>query len=91
MSATCKNAINAVETTNAAAATAKSAIASSTGALTEAFQRATNLSHKLNSIVKIKYTDNPGKLAAYIVASHLERQARPNKAETPNKPANPTK
>ncbi|MFN0139122.1 MAG: hypothetical protein ACKVQW_03410 [Pyrinomonadaceae bacterium] len=47
--------------------------AAATGGLFDMARRGMGLSRKLNSIVRIKYTDNPAKLAAWTLASHLER------------------
>lgn len=68
--------INAFEQSSAAADSATEAHSGATGALAAAFRQGIKLSGKLNSIVKIKYRDNAGKLASWTVASHLERAAR---------------
>jgi hypothetical protein len=44
-----------------------------TGGLTYAIGRGMDVSRKLDAIVKIKYRNNPAKLSAWAVASHLER------------------
>lgn len=47
--------------------------AAATGGLTDAARRGMKVSRRLNSIVRIKYANNSKKLAAWTVASHLER------------------
>lgn len=56
--------------------------AAATGGLTDAARRGMANSRKLNAIVRIKYQNNPQKLAAWTVASHLDR--------APKKPKPPT-
>ncbi|HEX8246881.1 MAG TPA: hypothetical protein VF599_01760 [Pyrinomonadaceae bacterium] len=65
--------IDAFEQAAEAADSAGESHAEATGALTEAFKRGMTLTRKLEAIVKIKYRDNAGKLAAWTSASHLER------------------
>lgn len=65
--------IAAFETASASADSAEESHAEATGGLADAFRRGTALSKKLAAIVKIKYRDNAGKLASFVVASHLER------------------
>ncbi|HVE56554.1 MAG TPA: hypothetical protein VNB22_06975 [Pyrinomonadaceae bacterium] len=50
-----------------------------TGGLTAAFQEAGILSRRLNAIVQNKYIDNPQKLAAWSIASHLEAAPKRSK------------
>lgn len=80
--------LTAIDAVDAAAQSADLNIeqrAAATGGLFDAARRGMNLSRKLNSIVRIKYADNPAKLAAWTVASHLERapQKKPSPAPTP--------
>lgn len=55
-----------------------------TGALEAEFREAGKLSRKLNAIVRNKYADNPRKLAAWNIASHLE--AAPKREPKPPTP-----
>lgn len=55
-----------------------------TGALIEKFKTTDKRSRKLDSIVRNKYANNPQKLAAWTIASHLERP--PKKKKTPKPP-----
>lgn len=66
-------AIVAVETAAQSADSNVGQRAAATGGLFDAARRGLFLSRKLNSIVRIKYADNPAKLSAWTVASHLER------------------
>lgn len=66
-------AINRVETAADLAGSSVGQRAAATGGLFDAAGRGTDLSRKLNSIVRIRYADDPAKLAAWTVASHLER------------------
>lgn len=52
------------------------------GDLDAVFRDMMALSRKRSAIVKIKYKDNPGKLAAWTVASHLERPPKRNTGGT---------
>lgn len=70
-----------VETRNAQADSAGDLRAEATGGLFDAIQKRSAISRKLDSIVKIKYRSNPAKLAAWAVASHLERD--PQTKNTP--------
>lgn len=56
--------------------------AGATGGLLDAAQRGMANSRKMDAIVRIKYAENPQKLAAWTVAAHLERAPKP-KAPTP--------
>ena len=58
-----------------------------TGGLLDAARRGMDVSRKLDSIVKIKYQSNPQKLAAWRVASHLERDPQ---TAPPTQPVNPS-
>lgn len=57
--------------------------AAATGGLADAARRLMEIGRKLNSIVRIKYADKPAKLAAWTVASHLERAPKADKPATP--------
>ena len=65
--------IDAVETRAAQADSAEGQQSAATGGLVDATQRGMNISRRLDAIVRIKYAANPAKLAAWTVASHLER------------------
>lgn len=56
--------------------------AEAVGSLDALFRDMMLLSRKRSAIVKIKFKDNPGKLAAWEVASHLDRTPKP-KPPTP--------
>ena len=58
--------------------------AEATGTLDARFRDTMNLSRKRDAIVRIKYRDNPGKLAAWTVASHLERAPKKKKETEPS-------
>lgn len=73
--------IDAFEQAAATADSAGESHAEATGALAAAFKSGMALTRKLEAIVKIKYRDNAGKLAAWTVASHLERAPKPPKVE----------
>ncbi len=64
--------IDAVEQAMTAADIAGEQKGGATGGLTEAFREAGMLSRRLNVIVLNEYDDNPQKLAAWAIASHLE-------------------
>ncbi len=55
--------------------------AEATGGLNESFGKAMELSSRRDKRVRMKYRDNPAKLAAWKVASHLERAPK-RKPET---------
>jgi len=57
------------------------------GDLDDALARGAELVRKLTSLMKVKYANNPGKLAEWTAASHIERPSRRAKAEaTPTPP-----
>lgn len=58
--------------------------AAATGGLLDAAKRGMDVSRKLDSIIKIKYQTNPQKLAAWRVASHLEKAPKYKKDTPPN-------
>jgi hypothetical protein len=57
--------------------------AGAVGALDALFREMMALSRKRSALVKLKYRNNPGKLAAWTVASHLERPPKRNKDNQP--------
>lgn len=65
--------INETATAAAARDTAVERMAGATGGIAEAVNRSAKLSRKLGAIVKNRYADDASKLAAFVVASHLER------------------
>jgi len=65
--------ITSIEQKNAHADTSTEQRAGATGGLIDAARRGMANSRKLDAIVRIKYANNPQKLAAWTVASHLER------------------
>lgn len=76
--------ITQIETRVAQSDSAGDTRAEATGGIAHAIQRRLELSRKLDSIVKIKYRRDPAKLAAWAVASHLERDPQPKKAPDSN-------
>lgn len=60
--------------------------AGASGGMTASFRKAMELSAKRGKRVKMKYRNNPEKLAAWAVASHLDRAP---KRSTPPAPATP--
>ena len=65
----------------ASADTFEATRAGATGGLKDAAKRGMKNGDKLNNIVRIKYKDDPQQLAAWTVASHLEKP--PKKKVTP--------
>lgn len=58
--------------------------------LDDALARGTEKVRKLTSLIKVKYAHNPGKLAEWTAASHIERAPRRKAAPTtPTTPATP--
>lgn len=53
--------------------------AEATGGMNECFRKAMELSSRRDKRVRMKYRDNPAKLAAWTVASHLDRPPKPAK------------
>ncbi len=76
-----EDAINAFETASANADIAKTSHAEATGGLIDLFKQGMAETRKQEAIVKIKYRDNPSKLASFAVASHLERTLKKKKTE----------
>ena len=58
--------------------------AEATGGMADSFRKMMNYSEKRGKIVLLKYRNNPAKLAAFMVASHLDRA--PRRPETPAAP-----
>ncbi|MBV9241411.1 MAG: hypothetical protein JO314_05315 [Acidobacteria bacterium] len=67
------NTITAIETAGDTKASSAQSRAEATGDMTDAAKHLMDISRKLNSIVTIKYFDDPGKLAAWSIAHHLEK------------------
>lgn len=82
--ATLQTTIDAAETRAALADSAEGQQSAATGGLVDATVRGMNISRRLDAIVRIKYAANPSKLAAWTVASHLERHT-----PVPRKPVTP--
>ncbi len=70
---TLQTTIDAAESRGAQADSAEGQQSAATGGLVDATVRGMNISRRLDAIVRIKYAANPSKLAAWTVASHLER------------------
>lgn len=75
--------IEAVDERSAAADSAGEQQSGATGGLAEAVRNGMNISRRLDAIVRIKYENNAAKLAAWTVASHLERTPKKKKDEPP--------
>jgi hypothetical protein len=79
------NLIHEIQAASNKADTAGANRAGATGGLADAFKTAGKLSNKLNAVVLNKYSNNPQKLAAWAVASHLESPPRAREeAKAPN-------
>jgi hypothetical protein len=70
----------------AAHATSEEQHAEATGGLNDAIRKAMVISKKRDKRIRMKYRDNPAKLAAWTVASHLERAPVRNRNATPPTP-----
>ena len=79
-----QNAINDYDAAVAAEDTSGGHQAAATGGLEDAAKRLMKNGKKLDSVVNIKYSNNPQKLAAWTVAHHLEKA--PKKTQTPPTP-----
>ena len=79
--------IDAVETAMTTADIASGSSAEATGELRDRMTRAAKLSRALGKVVTNKYRRNPAKLAAWKVASHLERTPPGDGPEAPEKPS----
>lgn len=60
--------------------------AEATGGMTASFRKIMELSRRRSKSVLLKYRDNPAKLAAWTVASHLDRAPKKNEPKTPPTP-----
>lgn len=80
--------IAAVEQAASSADTAENERGGATGGLTAVFRDAGKISRRLNAIVQNKYDNNPQKMAAWAIASHLEAAPKRKQEENPeNQPA----
>ena len=57
--------------------------------LDDALARAVEIVRKLTSLMKVRYANNPGKLAEWAAATHIERAPRRTRGTTPRPPENP--
>lgn len=57
--------------------------------LDDALGRGVEIVRKLTSLIKVKYANNPGKLAEWLAASHIQRPSRRAKAAEPPTPSPP--
>ncbi|HEY0427550.1 MAG TPA: hypothetical protein VGC76_07065 [Pyrinomonadaceae bacterium] len=74
--------LTSVEQSGALADTGTELRAGATGGLLETARRGMDNSRKMDAIIRIKYFNNPHKLAAWTVASHLERSPQRAKDST---------
>ena len=81
-----QNAIDAFDAAGSAGDTSGAHQAAATGGLADAAKRLMANGRKLNSIVLIKYANNPSKRAAWTVAHHLERDPKKKNPPTPPTP-----
>ena len=61
--------------------------------LDDALARGVEIVRKLTSLIKVRYANNPGKLAGWLAASHIQRpprRAKPAEPPTPSPPTPPT-
>ena len=58
--------------------------------LDDALDEGVQFVRKLNGIIKVVYADNPGKLAEWLAASHIERAPQRAKPVAPPPPTSPT-
>jgi hypothetical protein len=58
--------------------------------LDDALGRGVEIIRKLTSLMKVKYTNNPGKLAEWTAATHIERAPRRAKPKPPDSAGSPT-
>ena len=77
------NVIGQIETAQSAADTGAASTGSATGGMVAVFHDLSKLTNKLNAVVKNKYAENPQKLAAWLIASHLERASQSKGGATP--------
>ena len=78
---------NAFEASFAAAATAKAEQVAATADIAATIRQGMVDVRVLDPVVRNKYADNPGKLAAWVSASHV--QAAPSTPENPPPPPDP--
>ena len=78
--------IDNIKTAQSSADSSEEQKAAATGGLIDAARRGMANSRKLNAIVRIKYADNPQKLASWTVASHLEKAPKKKAATNPTPP-----
>jgi hypothetical protein len=57
--------------------------------LDDALTRGVEIVRKLTSLIKVKYANNPGKLAEWLAASHIPRPPRRAKPDEPPAPSPP--
>lgn len=58
--------------------------------LDDALARGVEIVRKLTSLMKVKYANNPGKLAEWTAATHIERAPKRAKPKPPDSPGSPT-
>jgi len=58
--------------------------------LDDALARGVEIVRKLTSLMKVKYVNNPGKLAEWAAATHIERAPRRSKPKSPDPAGSPT-
>jgi|ERR1044072_2164219 hypothetical protein len=58
--------------------------------LDDALGRGVETVRKLTSLIKVKYTNKPGKLAEWTAATHIERAPRRSRTKPPDSGTNPT-
>ncbi|MCD9187238.1 MAG: hypothetical protein LUM44_12455 [Pyrinomonadaceae bacterium] len=75
--------ITAVSASTDETDTAKSERGGAVGALIEEFRKGNRHCNKLDNLVKIKYAENPEKLAAWLIASHQRAADSEDEEETP--------
>lgn len=78
--------INAFEAARVAASSALEMRGAARATLADLVRQRMNLSRQITAFVKLKYRDNPGKRAAWEIASHLERPPRRRKQNSGGTP-----
>ena len=58
--------------------------------LDDALGRGVELVRKLTGLMKVKYANNPGKLAEWTAATHIQRPPKRSKTKTPDSGSSPT-
>ena len=76
--------VASIETDSGNLDSAKSQRGGATGSLEAKFRELGRLGRKSDNIVKNKYEDEPEKLAAWLIASHLQAAPKRSKEETPS-------